>query len=159
MGMQMWRVPLPMLIEAGFIVVGALAGVVGPAIAVGAGHNDALRNNTREYFFTGFCSTLVMKADNWSTETVENFYPPLQNLPLNSKYPEKRESFRQIYNAALKAGLIQAKKMNAVDKFNLFTLLRSRLTETERTVEYPKNEVQSWSKKRRRTTITGWPRS
>src|SRR5262249_39738478 len=42
-GVSVLEIPLPGLIEAGFIVVGPLAGVVGPAIAVGGGHNEALR--------------------------------------------------------------------------------------------------------------------
>lgn len=150
MGIQIWRVPLPILVEAGVIVAGALAGVVVPAIAVGAPHNDALRKTTREFFFTGFCRTLVTKADNWPTATVESFHPPLQYPPLNSVYPEKRESFRQVYNFGLKAGLLQAGRMNAVDKRDLFTLLRSRLTDAERVVEYPKEDVQAWSQKKKK---------
>jgi hypothetical protein len=150
MGVQIWTIPVGLLAEAGFIVAGALAGVVGPAIAVGSGHNDALRKTTREFFFTGFCSTLVMRADNWPTSTVETFYPPWKYPPLNSVYQEKRESFRQLYNFGLKAGVLQARRMNAVDKLNLFTMLRSELTDTERQDTYPKDNVQEWSERKRK---------
>ena len=149
MGLQALQIPLPVLLELGFIVVGAFAAVIGPAVAVGAPHNDALRKTSRDFFFTGFCSTLVMKADNWSTSTVENFYPPLRHPPLNSVYQEKRESFRHLYNFGLKAGVRQATRMNAVDKRNLFTLLRSRLTDAERK-DYPKDNVQDWSPKKKK---------
>ena len=115
MGLSTLEIPLPVLLELGFMVIGFLAAVVGPAIAVGAPHNDALRATSRDFFFTGFSRTYVMKADNWSTSTVESFYPPLKLPPLNSVYPEKRETFRHLYNAGLKIGVHQAGKMNSVD--------------------------------------------
>jgi hypothetical protein len=149
MGISISAIPVPALVAIGFIAGGALAGIVGPAVAVGSGHNDALRKTSREHFFTGFCSTLVMRADNWSTATVESFYPPLKYPPLNSVYPEKRETFRQLYNFGLKCGVLQARRMNAADKFNLFTGLRLRLTEAERAY-YQKDSVQSWSQKKKK---------
>ena len=40
--------------------------------------------------------------------------------------------------------------MNAVDKLNLFTMLRSELTDTERQDTYPKDNVQEWSERKRK---------
>ena len=127
-----------------FIVAGALAGVIGPSVALGGGHNDALRKTSRDFFFTGFCRALVMRADGWLAGTIETMYPPLRYPPLNSVYPEKRESFRKLYNFGLKAGVLQGRRMNAVDIRNMFTFLRLRLTAAERE-QYQKDSVTSWS--------------
>lgn len=143
-GVGVLEIPLPGLIEAGFLVLGPLAGVVGPAVAIGGPHNEALRKTSREFFFTGFCRALVMRADGWHKGTIETMYPPLKYPPLNSVYPEKRESFRKLYNFGLKAGVLQGRRMNAVDIRSLFTFLRLRLTPGERET-YQKDSVTSWS--------------
>lgn len=150
-GIGISGVTLPALLQAGFIVAGALVATVAPAIGVGAAHNDALRKTSRDFFFDGFCRTLVMRADNWSTNTVEAYWPPLKDPPFNSVYKEKRESFRFLYNAGLKAGVLQARRMNAVDIRNLFVLLRSKLKPSE-VEEYPADvdEVQGWSPQKRK---------
>lgn len=142
MGIGVSEVVLPLLVEAGMIVTGTLAAIVGPAIAVGAGHNDALKKTSRDFFFNGFCPTLVMAADGWSVGKVQSFFPPLQELPANSVYPEKRETFRTLYNFGLKAGLMQARHLNTVDVRNMFVLLRSRLSVAE-TEEY-NGAVKDW---------------
>jgi len=147
-GIGVLGIPVPLLVQAGFIVLGALAATVGPAIAVGAPHNDALRKTSRDFFFDGFCRTLVMAADSWSANTVQQFYPPLQYPPLNSVYKEKRESFRLLYNAGLKAGLLQAKRMNAADVRNLFVLLQSKLKPDE-AQEY-NGHPQDWPTQKRK---------
>ena len=143
-GVGTLEIALPSLVEAGFIVAGALAGVIGPSVALGGGHNDALRKTSRDFFFTGFCRALVMRADGWLAGTIETMYPPLRYPPLNSVYPEKRESFRKLYNFGLKAGVLQGRRMNAVDIRNMFTFLRLRLTAAERE-QYQKDSVTSWS--------------
>ena len=142
-GVGVLEIPLPGLIEAGFLVMGPLAGVVGPAIAVGGGHNDALRKTSRDFFFAGFCRALVMKADGWHADSIEIAWPPLKYPPLNSVYPEKRESFRKLYNFGLKAGVKQGRRMNTVDIRALFTFLRLRLSPAEREM-YQKDSVKYW---------------
>ena len=77
MGISMSEIPLAALLEGGMIVTGAIAGIVGPLVALGAPYNDALKYKTRQHFFTAFCSTLVMTADGWSAATVDRFYPQL----------------------------------------------------------------------------------
>jgi hypothetical protein len=149
-GIQIWQVPIGALAEAGFIVAASLAAVIAPAVAIGSGHNDALRKTSRDFFFTGFCSALVMRADGWKTSTVEAFFPEKQYPPLNSVYPEKRETFRKLYNFGLKAGALQARRMSVEDKMNLFTFLRLRLTDAERLVQYPKGDVPSWSQQKQK---------
>lgn len=143
-GVAVSEMALPALLEGGFIIAGALAAVIGPAMAVGGGHNDALRKTSRDFFFSGFCRALVMRADGWRAPTIETMYPPLKHPPLNSVYPAKRESFRKLYNFGLKAGVLQARRMNSVDIRNLFTFLRQRLTPAQRD-EYQKDSVTSWS--------------
>ncbi len=89
-----------------------------------------------------------MAADGWSADSVREAYPAMQNLPLNSVYPEKRGSFRALYNFGLKAGLLQASRMNTVGVRNLFVLLRKQLKDSE-LAEYD-GEVKSWSPRKRK---------
>jgi hypothetical protein len=143
MGINMLEIPLVALLEAGMIVTGTLASIVAPIIAVGGGHNDALRSRSRQHFFTAFCSTFVMTADGWSAETVDRFYPQMAHAPSESVYPEKRETFRKLYNFGLKAGQLQGSRTNQVDRRNLFVFLRSRLSGTE-AWNYS-GDVKEWS--------------
>jgi hypothetical protein len=142
MGVGVSEVAVPLLLEAGMIVTGAIASIVGPAISVGAGHNDALKFKSRNFFFDGFCPTFVMNAYGWSTTLVQKFYPPLQYDPGEAVYPEKRRTFRNLYNFGLKAGLLQAGRMNSVDIRNLFVLLHKGLNDSEKQ-EYG-TEVHTW---------------
>jgi hypothetical protein len=150
-GIGISGVTLPALLQAGFIVAGALVATVAPAIGVGAAHNDALRKTSRDFFFDGFCRTLVMRADNWSTNTVEAYWPPLKDPPFNSVYKEKRESFRFLYNAGLKAGVLQAR---ADERGGHKEPVRpaSLKAQTVRLEEYPADvdEVQGWSPQKRK---------
>jgi hypothetical protein len=147
MAVSMWEIPLAALAEGAMIVTGTLAAIVGPLIAGGAAHNAALRSKTREHFFNGFCSSFVMKADGWSAATVEDFYPQRAYAPIESVYPEKRETFRKLYNFGLQAGRLQGSKLNTVDQRNLFRLLRSRLSDAE--AREWSGEVKDWSRQKK----------
>jgi len=148
MGISMSEIPLAALLEGGMIVTGAIAGIVGPLVALGAPYNDALKYKTRQHFFTAFCSTLVMTADGWSAATVDRFYPQLAYPPLDSFFPEKRETFRKLYNFGLKAGRLQGSRLNTVDQRNLFTLLRSRLSDAE--ARDWSGDVKEWSLRKKK---------
>lgn len=143
MGINMLEIPVGALVEAGMIVIGPLASIAAPFLAIGAGHNAALKNRSRQHFFTAFCSTFVMTADGWSAETVDKFYPQMAYPPSESVYPEKRETFRKLYNFGLKAGRLQGSRTNQVDRRDLFVLLRSRLND---------NEARNYS-----GDVKGWP--
>jgi hypothetical protein len=124
------------------IVTGTLAAIAAPFVAIGAGHNDALKNRSRQHFFTAFCSTFVMTADGWSAEKADKFYPQLAYAPNESVYPEKRETFRKLYNLGLKAGRLQGSRTNALDRKDLFVLLRSRLKDAD--ARYYSGAVKDW---------------
>jgi hypothetical protein len=148
MGINMLEIPVGALLEAGMIVAGTLASIAAPFVAIGSGHNDALKSRSRQHFFTAFCSTFVMTADGWSAEKVDRFYPQMEYAPSESVYPEKRETFRKLYNFGLKAGRLQGSRTNAVDKRNLFVLLRARLSDSE--ARYYSGEVKDWSEQKKR---------
>jgi hypothetical protein len=150
-GLAISGITMPAIASAGFIVTGALAGIVGPIMSVAGPHADALKKVSREHFFGGFCRTLVMTADSWSDEMVAKFYPPMQLPPINHVYKEKRETFRKLYNFGLKAGVVQAKRMNTVDIRNLFKLLRKSLSAREQE-EYSgtAEQIQAWSDEKKR---------
>jgi|SRR6185437_706424 hypothetical protein len=148
MGINMSEIPVGALIEGGMIVTGTLASIAAPFVAIGAGHADALKNRSRQHFFTAFCSTFVMTADGWSAETVDSFYPQMANAPLESVYPEKRETFRKLYNFGLKAGRLQGSRTNTVDRKNLFVLLRGRLSDAE--ARNYSGDVKDWSPQKKR---------
>ncbi len=142
MGIQMSEIPLPALAEAGMILLGTLASIVAPFIALGEPYSAALKYTSRGFFFRAFTYTFVMAADGWSAETVNRFYPPLEYPPISSAFPEKTENFRKLYNFGLKVGLLQASRLNRVDVRNLFILLRSRLSDQE-ALEYT-GLVKEW---------------
>lgn len=148
MGISVSEVALPALVEAGMIPAGAATAVVGPLVGLGSAHDEALKSTSRQFFFSGFCSALVMKADGWTAEKVDAFYPPLQYPPANDVYSEKRETFRVLYNYGLKAGLLQGGRLNQVDIKNLFVFLRSRLKPTEAR-EYS-GALKDWSVQKRK---------
>ncbi|WP_128925216.1 hypothetical protein [Bradyrhizobium guangxiense] len=148
MGISMSEIPLGALAEGGMIVTGALASIVGPFVALGSPYNDALKYKSRQHFFGGFCSSFVMRADGWSAAMVSDFYPPLGYPPLDSVFPEKRETFRKLYNFGLQAGRLQASRLNTVDRKNLFVLLRSRLSDADG--RYWSGDVKEWSVRKKK---------
>lgn len=148
MAISMSEIALPLLIEAGMIVIGPFAATVAQFVALGSPHNDALKARSRQHFFTAFCSTFVMTADGWSAETVDKFYPQMAYAPNESVYPEKRETFRKLYNFGLKAGRLQGSRTNQVDRRNLFVLLRSRLSDPE--ARNYSGDVKDWSVQKKR---------
>jgi hypothetical protein len=138
-----WEIPVGVLAEGGMIITGTLASIAAPFVALGAGTNDALKARTRHWFFTAFCSTFIMTADGWSAAKVQSFYPPMAYVPNEAFFPEKAESFRQLYNFGLKAGRLQGSRTNTVDRRNLFVLLRSRLSDADAR-DYS-GDVNDWS--------------
>ena len=148
MAINMSEIPLAALLEGGMIVTGTLAAIAAPFVAIGAGHNEALKNRSRQHFFTAFCSTFVMTADGWSAEKVDRFYPQMAYAPNESVYPEKRETFRKLYNFGLKAGRLQGSRTNTVDRRNLFVLLRARLNDVE--ARNYSGDVNDWSVQKQR---------
>lgn len=148
MGISMSEIPLGALAEGGMIVTGALASIVGPFVALGSPYNDALKYKSRQHFFGGFCSSFVMRADGWSAAMVGDFYPPLAYAPLDSVFPEKRETFRKLYNFGLQAGRLQASRLNTVDRRNLFFLLRNRLSDAD--ARYWSGDVKEWSVRKKK---------
>lgn len=147
MGVSVLEIGLPVLIDAGMTVIGPLLASVGGLIAGGEAHNQALRKKSREHFFGGFCSSFVMRADGWSDKTVDEFYPQRAYAPLEDVYPEKRETFRKLYNFGLKAGRLQGSRLNTVDQKNLFHLLRSRLSDYE--ARDWSGDVKEWSPRKK----------
>ncbi|HLH48533.1 MAG TPA: hypothetical protein VKV96_04260 [Roseiarcus sp.] len=156
MGVNMLEIPLPALIEGGMIVTGTLAAIAAPFVALGDPYNAALKYASRGFFFRAFCYTFVMAADGWSAETVASFYPLLEYPPPSSTFPEKAESFRKLYNFGLKAGILQARRLNRVDVRNLFVLLRSQLS-TQEALDYTGRvkEWPTWKKKEYYLRLSG----
>lgn len=133
---------LPLLVEAGLIGLGALAGVIGPAVAVGAPHADALKAISRRHFFDGFSLGLVMSA-NGAWESYIRERRELKYPPLNSVYPEKRETFRKLHNGGLILGIKKGKQFNLPDKKRFFIYLHSKLSVREQ--EYFNGRFQDWT--------------
>jgi hypothetical protein len=148
LGIGVLEIPVGALIEGGMIVVGPLVAAVGGPFALGAAWNVGLKKRTREHFFTAFCSTFVMTAAGWSAEKVDDFNPQWAYTPTESIFTEKAESFRKLHNFGLKVGRLQGSRLNTVDKRNLFTLLRSRLSDAE--ARDWNGDVNDWSLRKQR---------
>lgn len=140
---------LPMLVQGGLIGVGALAGVIGPAVAVGAPHAEALRATSRKHFFDGFSLGLVASANGaWESYIREHY--ELKYPPLNSVYPEKRETFRKLHNGGLTLGIRKGKQMNLAEKEKFFIYLHSQLRGADREYFSSGGRWKDWSEKKRK---------
>jgi hypothetical protein len=149
LGLGVSEVALPLLIEGGLIVTGTAAAIVGPAVAVGSGHADALKSKSREHFFEGYSVGLVMSANGATKQYIKNRHE-LNHPPLDAVYPEKRETFRKLHNAGLELGIRQGKKFNTVDQRNLFTFLLSQLPASDREYFTPRIPWKEWSEAKRK---------
>lgn len=89
-----------------------------------------------------------MTAGGWSAERVDDFNPQWAYPPDEDVFAEKRETFRQLHNFGLKVGRLQGSRLNTVDKRNLFTLLRSKLRDTE--ARDWSGDVNDWSLRKQR---------
>jgi hypothetical protein len=85
-----------------------------------------------------------MRADGWSAEMVSDLYPPLAYPPLDSVFPEKRETFRKLYDFGLQAGRLQSSRLNTVDQRDL---LRARLTDAQS--RYWNGDVKEWPRQKK----------
>jgi hypothetical protein len=148
MAISVFDIPLVALAEIGWIAIGIAASIAGPLVALGGGYNDALKSRSRQHFFTGFCSSFVMTANGWSEHKVSSFFPEMMHLPSESVFPEKRGTFRKLYNFGLKAGRVQGARTNQVDRRNLFILLRSKLRDSD--AVYYSGDVNDWTPEKQR---------
>ncbi|MDQ4120957.1 MAG: hypothetical protein M3209_05885 [Acidobacteriota bacterium] len=143
------EVPLLAFIEAGMIVVGTAAAIIGTPVAIGASHQEALNQISRGYFFDAFSIGLVMSADGASGAYIKGRYEKhFDSTFRHPVYPEKAKAFRDLYNLGLLIGIKQGKKFNTVDTVNFFKYLLSQLSENER-ADYGGNP-EDWSQEKKR---------
>lgn len=143
LGVPSLGITLPLLVEAGLIGIGALAGVIGPAVAVGAPHADALRATSRKHFFEGFSIGLVMSANGASENYIRQRHE-MRTPPPNAVYMEKRETFKKLHNAGLTLGIARGKQFNTVNRKNFFVYLHSQLRGSDRQY-FDTGSWQEWS--------------
>lgn len=149
LGLGVAEVALPVLLEAGLIVTGTAAAIVGPAVAVGAGHAEALKYQSRNYFFEGYSIGLVMSANGATKQYIKDRHE-LQYPPLIPVYQEKAETFRKLQNAGLELGIKQGKKFNTVDQEKLFTFLLTELPAGDQGYFSSRIPWKDWSVEKRK---------
>jgi hypothetical protein len=135
---------VPALVEGGIIIPASIAaGILAPFVAVGSGHNAALRNRSRDNFFEGFSVGLVMSANGASRDYIKSRHE-WQSPPTESVYPEKRETFRKLHNLGLELGIRQGAKFNTVDQRAFFSYLHSRLLPEDQRRFSPRVPWRDW---------------
>lgn len=140
--LAVWAAKLGITIEGGLIAVGALAALIGPAVAVGSPHGEALRKHNRNYFFEGFSYGIIMKAQGWSNDVIQRHYK--KQFPIQvPNYVEKAKTFQQLYNTGLLIGIMKGEKFNRVDDKALRGYLRQQMTKDER--QYYTGNWDNWS--------------
>lgn len=149
LGLGVSEVALPLLLEGGLIVTGTAAAIVGPAVAVGSGHADALKYQSRNHFFEGYSIGLVMSANGATKQYIKDRHV-LQFPPFVMAYKEKGETFRRLHNAGLELGIRQGKKFNTVDQQKLFTFVLSQLSASDRQHFTPRIPWKEWSDAKRK---------
>ncbi|WP_460450357.1 hypothetical protein [Alsobacter sp. SYSU BS001988] len=149
LGIGVSELALPALLEGGLIFSGAAASVVGPLVAVGGPHMEALQKRNRDNFFGGFADGLVMSANGASSSYIKE-RREWRYAPHETQYPEKAETFRKLHNAGLELGIRKGRMFNTVDRERFFTSLHAQMSQDDKDYYSPRIPWKDWSEDKKK---------